>query len=154
MFNARAESIMTKPAFREPFKRSRAIIISDGFFEWQKMDDPDKKKQPFRIHLKSREVFGMAGLWDTWKALDGKEIATCSIVTTTPNILMGPIHDRMPVILPKEHEAAWLDAENHDTDQLIKYLVPYSTEDMVAYNVSPMVGSVKNNTPECIQSLA
>jgi putative SOS response-associated peptidase YedK len=151
MLNAKAETIASKPAFREPFKRSRTLIISNGFYEWQKISE--KEKQPMRIGLKDSSVFGLAGLWDSWTAEDGNVLETCTIITCEPNSLMKPIHDRMPVLIGKENEQSWLDPGIKDPAILESFLTPYPSDEMNAYPVSKIVGNVKNDVPECIVSL-
>lgn len=122
MFNARAETITEKPSFREAFKKRRSLIIADGFYEWEKIG---RIKKPLRFSLKSREPFGLAGLYETWISPEQKPINSCTIITTEPNDFLRPIHDRMPVIVLKELEAAWLDPGNHDQKGLLSILKPY-----------------------------
>ncbi|MGZ4107008.1 MAG: SOS response-associated peptidase [Tumebacillaceae bacterium] len=151
MINAKSETVQEKPAFKSPFLRKRCIIPADGFYEWQKTESG---KQPMRIVMRDEAIFGLAGLYDTWTAPDGSKLHTCTILTTRPNELMSPIHDRMPVILRREDEAIWLDREKQDAELLQSLLVPYPQEEMRAYPVHSMVGNVKNEVPECIRSLA
>jgi putative SOS response-associated peptidase YedK len=141
MINARAETVDEKPAYKRLLKRRRCIIPASGFFEWQKRGS---KKHPHHIQMKNDDVFSFAGLWDR-SEIDGMEIQSCTIITTTPNDLMKDIHNRMPVILNKENEQAWLDRTNDDTEYLKSLLQPYDTEQMEAYEVSKEVGSPKNN---------
>ncbi|MCD9020412.1 SOS response-associated peptidase [Cohnella silvisoli] len=148
MINARAETILEKTSFKTLIRRKRAIIPADGFYEWKQAGD---KKQPMRITMKDGSIFSMAALYDTWNAPDGRKISTCTIITTTPNNLVSDIHDRMPVILRPEDEAAWLDRGNDDVEKLTSLLTPYSANAMKAYPVSPIVGNVKNDTAECIE---
>jgi putative SOS response-associated peptidase YedK len=148
MINARAETILEKASFKNLIRRKRAIIPADGFYEWKQLGS---KKQPMRITMKDGAIFSMAALYDTWLAPDGRKISTCTIITTTPNSLMADIHDRMPVILSPEDEALWLNRDNDDVERLTALLRPYSAELMRAYPVSPIVGNVKNDTPECIE---
>lgn len=143
--NARADSVAEKPAFRNSFQRKRCIIPADGFYEWRKSD-----KQPFRITLRSEEIFSMAGLYDTWIAPDGNKISTCTIITTDPNELMIDMHDRMPVILSRKDEQKWLD-KNQTGEDLKIMLKPFSVEEMKAYPVSKIVGNAKNDSLACIQ---
>ena len=145
--NARAESVHERPMFRSAFRKRRCLVIADGFYEWMKVG---KDKVPMRIILKSGEPFGFAGLWETWNAPEGELIHSCSIVTTTPNDLMEPIHDRMPVILPRESERLWLDPGQQGTDTLKSLLAPYAAAEMEAYAVSRLVNSPKNDTPDVI----
>lgn len=148
MINARAETIHEKRSFREPLVRKRCLIPADGFYEWKKTPDG---KQPLRIMLKSRPLFAMAGIYDTWTSPDGKVLHTCSIITTAPNEFMAEIHDRMPVILPREAESAWLDRDLQSIPELLSLLKSYPAEDMQAYPVHPQVGNVANDTPACIE---
>jgi putative SOS response-associated peptidase YedK len=150
LINARAETLAEKPSFRTAFARRRCLIVADGFYEWQKQG---AAKQPMRIVLKSREPFGFAGLWDRWRTPDGEEVLTCTIVTTTANELLKPIHDRMPVILPASAEARWLDPQQTDLAKLRDLLQPYPPEEMECYPVSRLVNSPAHDTPECIVPL-
>ena len=146
--NARAETIATHGMFKWPFQRRRCLVLSDGFYEWRKSDDG--AVTPYRIGLASWEVFGFAGLFDEWHGPDGT-VRSCTIITTEPNELMAPIHDRMPVILPPEAHEEWLDRSNRDTAVLQRLLAPYPSEAMAAYEVGKAVGDVKNDTPEVIE---
>ena len=148
--NARAEGIATQPMFKRPFQHRRCLVLSDGFYEWARPDagagGGAGAVTPYRIGLASWGVFGFAGLWDEWAGPDGT-VRSCTIITTTPNELVAPIHDRMPVILPPEAHEEWLDADNHDTEALGRLLVPYPSGAMAAYEVGKAVGDVKNDTP-------
>ncbi|WP_040229014.1 SOS response-associated peptidase [Bhargavaea cecembensis] len=147
LINARAETVAEKPSFREAFRKRRCLIPADSFYEWQKTDNG---KKPMRIRLKGEEVFALAGLWETWVFPEGERIHSCTAITTKPNSLMAGIHDRMPVILPREREQEWLDPENRDADALLALLAPYDAGRMEAYEVSSAVNSPKNNSPELI----
>jgi putative SOS response-associated peptidase YedK len=143
LINAKAETVAEKPAFRDAFKDRRCIIPADGFYEWRKLDT--KTKQPYAIVMKDRSVFGFAGLWERWKnRATGETIQSCSIITTSPNGVCAPIHDRMPVILPRENYARWLGEEATEPPHLMALLKPYPADAMDAYPVSTRVGSVKN----------
>lgn len=148
MINARSETAATKPAFRTSLRRKRCIIPADSFYEWKKTSHG---KQPMRIMLKNRSVFSMAAIYETWIAPDGARINSCSILTTTPNAVVSPIHDRMPVILKPEDESLWLDLSVQDIAQLTPLLQPYSADKLVAYPVSPAVGNVRNDDPSLIE---
>lgn len=150
MINARAESVAEKASFKRPLKSRRCLIVADGFYEWQK---EGAKKIPMFIHLKSQKPFAFAGLYDVWKSPDGDWITSCAIITTRPNELMETIHNRMPVILPKTAYKPWLDVSNQDLDELVALLQPYPADKMLAYPVSPLVNSPRNNSPECIQAI-
>ncbi len=127
MFNARAETIAEKPGFREAFKKRRCLIVADGFYEWQKME---KGKKPFHFSLRSAGPFGLAGLYETWMSPENKTVKTCTIITTDANDLLKPIHDRMPVIVPKDKEARWIDPGVPDRRELAAILKPYPAEEM------------------------
>lgn len=148
MINARAETLLEKPSFRELVGRKRALVPADGFYEWKQAG---ARKQPMRITMKDGGIFSMAALYDTWVAPDGRKISTCTIITTTSNELVADIHDRMPVIVRPEDEAYWLDRANADMAGLTSLLQPYDAAAMRAYPVSKAVGNAKNDTPECIE---
>ncbi len=151
MINARAESVAEKPSFKRPLKSQRCLIVADGFYEWRQTGS---QKVPMFIRLKSKHPFGFAGLYDRWKSEEGTWITSCTILTTTANELMQPIHQRMPVILPKKDYKKWLDPSNQDLDDLVSLLKPFEANKMVAYQVSPLVNSPRNNSPECIEPAA
>ncbi len=151
MINARAETLIDKPSFRNAYKKKRCLIVADSFYEWKRIDS--KTKIPMRIKLKSNELFSMAGLWENWKSPDGKSIYSCSVITTSPNELVQDIHDRMPVILRPEDEKYWLDPSITDTIKLNPLLKPLDHALMEAYEVSPLVNSPKNNSIELIQKI-
>ena len=137
MFNARAETISEKPSFKNAFKKRRCLIVADGFYEWQILG---KIKKPFYFHLKSGKPFGFAGLYESWASPDQQQINTCTIITTEPNELIKPIHDRMPVILSKDKEAIWIEPGIKDADQLLSILTPYPSEEM---KMAEVMGSLK-----------
>ena len=145
MINARSETVAEKPSYRSAFKRRRALIIADGFYEWKKTEDG---KQPYYLRLGSGGPFGFAGLWETWSGAEpegGKELRSATIITTEPNEVAAEIHNRMPVILPQELHEAWLDPENDDQEELLSMLAPYPAEEMEAYPVSRRVNRPANN---------
>ena len=147
LINARAETIAEKPSFREAFMRQRCLVIADGFYEWQKNG---RSRQPYFIYLKQDRPFGFAGLYDLWTSPAGELITTCTIITTEPNEIMKTLHDRMPVILPKELEEAWIDPYNTDHASLAGMLGPYAASEMELHTVSPLVNSPANDSPECM----
>ncbi|UQZ33001.1 SOS response-associated peptidase [Paenibacillus sp. PK3_47] len=148
MINARAESLLEKPSFKNLVGSRRCIIPADGFYEWKVQG---AAKQPMRITLKDKELFSLAGLYEIWTDAEGNRLSTCTIITTSPNTLMADIHDRMPVILDPEAEAEWLDRSNHDVPSLMKLLRPYDSRKMRAYPVSAEVGNVRNDYEELIR---
>ena len=147
MINARAETVAEKPAFRTALRKRRCLVLADGFYEWKKEENG---KTPMYIAAKSRGPFAMAGLFETWKSPEDELIRSCTIITTSPNTLMEDIHDRMPVILPKDAETIWLDPKLEDQETLTSLLTPYPAEEMEAYVVSTLVNTAKNDFPECI----
>jgi len=150
MINARAETIAIKPAFRSAFRRHRCLIPADGFYEWQK-DLASNKKTPFYISLQSRQPFTFAGIWDTWSSPDGSNLQTCCIITTQPNELVAPIHNRMPVILPSTAYQQWLDPLESRAEVLLPLLKPYPASEMQAYPVSRLVNAAANDSPDCVR---
>ena len=147
MINARAETVAEKPAFRNALKRRRCLVLADGYYEWQKTP---VGKRPFRIVMRSGEPFAFAGLWETWKDPEGNVIPSCTIITTAANDFLAPIHNRMPIILPREKEELWLDTGFDDQATLTSVLIPHPGEDMDAYEVSTMVNYARNDGPEVI----
>ena len=151
MINARAETLAEKPSFRTAFKKRRCLVLADGFYEWKR---DDGRKRPMRVTVAQEEPFAFAGLWESWGQGAKDRLLTCTIITTSANGFMGPIHDRMPVILPREAEEAWLDPETEDVGALSELLLPYPSDRMQAHEVSTLVNSPRNNSPECIAPVA
>lgn len=150
MINARAESLAVKPSFFESFRKRRCLVLADGFFEWKK---DAAGKVPIYIRLKTGRPFAFAGLWDTWRA-KGEEIVSCTIITTNSNELVAQIHDRMPVIIAPGGHASWIDPKERKPDDLKPLLVPYTSTDMIAYEVSNKVNNPKVEGPECVVPIA
>ena len=146
-FNARAEEIAAKPAFREALKKRRCLVPADAFYEWQRLDP--KNKQPYAIALRDGGPYAFAGLWERWQPKEGEALETFTILTTDPNELMEPIHNRMPVILEPRDYARWLDAGDPARPP-IDLLRPYPAEKMRAWPVSGRVGNVRNNDAELL----
>ena len=151
MINARAESMIEKPAFKDLVDRRRCIIPADGFYEWRK---EGRRKIPMWVHLKTKESFGLAGLWDVWRKPDGKKIESFTIITTEPNEMVRPIHNRMPVILQPKDEEQWLDAFRTPFAKAKSVLKPYPDELMDAHDVSPIVTRRSTMGRECIQPVS
>ena len=147
MINARGETVAQKPSFRSALQRRRCLVLADGFYEWQKAG---KARRPMRIVLKSREAFAFAGLWETWRNPEGETVRSCTIVTTEANQLLRPIHERMPVILPRELEEFWLDGDVTDPAALSDVLVSYPDDLLETYEVSNLVNKAANNGPELV----
>lgn len=149
LINARGETLAEKPAFRGVYKYKRCLIPADGFYEW-KTQPGTKIKVPHFIHLKNGKPFALAGLWDEWHAPDGSVLRSCAIVTTAPNDLMAPIHNRMPVILHPKDYPEWLDRAARKPESLNHLITAFPSELMEAYPVSTLVNSPANDSAECI----
>lgn len=150
--NARAETVATKPAFKESFARRRCIVPADGFYEWERLEAGGKL--PHFIHSSEGGPLALAGLWGSWKDPEGGDrLTTCTIVTTKPNELVGKIHNRMPVVLPRDAWAQWLDPDFDDLGALQSMLTAAGEGVLAEHPVSTLVNSVKNNFPECIERL-
>ena len=148
LINARGETLAEKSSFRTAFKRRRCLIPATGFYEWQRNPD-GRTKTPMYIALKSGTPFAFAGLWESWHSPEGQHIQSCTIITTEPNDLMAPIHNRMPVILPTDAYSRWLDpAERTDFQDL---LVPHSAQEMIAHPVSTLVNTPRNDSSDCLK---
>ena len=144
LINAKSETILEKPSFRNSFKSRRCLVLSDGFYEWKK----GAVKTPYRITRRDGSAFAMAGIWDKWKSPEGDEIRSFSILTTSPNSLMEKLHDRMPVILDRETEKKWI--ENTSEEELLELLKPCPASSLVAWPVSALVNSPRNDVREIL----
>jgi putative SOS response-associated peptidase YedK len=149
MINARVETAASKPAFRLPFRQNRCLILADGFYEWRKTDG---SKQPYYIRLKDGKPFAFAGLYSHWDKGE-TPVDSCTILTTSANDLMQPLHDRMPVILDPRVYAQWLDPTQHQPERLQPLLQPFPSEAMTAIPISTYVNNARNEGPECIAPL-
>lgn len=149
LINARAEGLAEKPSFRGSFKYKRCLIPADGFYEW-KSQPGTKTKVPHFIFLKDHRPFAFAGLWDEWYSPDGGSVRSATIITTAPNELMAPIHNRMPAILAPGDYARWLDPAPQRPEELAPLLQPLSADLMSAYPVSTLVNSPANDRPELV----
>ena len=125
--NAKAETAAEKPSFRSAFKKRRCLVIATGFYEWQVQG---RSKQPMWIGLQSKRPFAFAGLWEHWTPHEGEPLETCTIITTEPNDLMAPIHNRMPVILAPTPYDQWLDPTFQHVEPLKALLRPYPSEEL------------------------
>jgi putative SOS response-associated peptidase YedK len=146
--NAKSETVTTSPAFREAMKRRHCLVPAEWFYEWQKIEA--KTKQPYAIGLRDGSLFAFAGLWETWKDKTKDQVLeTYTVLTTDPNELMEPIHNRMPVILAPKDYQRWLEPgePTHLPEDLLR---PYPAEEMKAWKVGSAVGNVQNNDPELI----
>jgi putative SOS response-associated peptidase YedK len=147
--NARAENLLKSSVYKKPFQRQRCLVPASGFYEWQQTS---AGKQPYYIHLQDTDVFAFAGLYDIWRDKQGHELHSYTIITTKPNDLVAPIHNRMPAILRRDAENVWLDSDA-DQDQLLSLLTPYPADEMSAYRVSTWVNSPSNDSPQALEPL-
>jgi putative SOS response-associated peptidase YedK len=181
MINARVETLLEKSAFKTAFQRRRCIIPANGFFEWkhdtveeevvakaregapslfEEFDVPKRSskkktiKQPYFLALKSGEPFGFAGLYEYWRDPAGEMVRSCTILTTEPNELVAPLHDRMPVIVKKADLEAWLDCEHHDPSSLGDILDPLPSVEMTSTPVSTLVNDPNNETAAILAGTA
>jgi putative SOS response-associated peptidase YedK len=152
-FNARAEAIQTRPAFRGAWKaRRRCLVVADAYYEWRAAD-----RQPFAVALNNRGPMTFAGLWDLWSnpaASDAKPLKSFAIITTPANALLKPLHDRMPALLPPDCWAAWLGETATKEDALSAMLKPYPGSAMAFWPVDRRVGNVRNDSPDLFAPLS
>lgn len=151
MINARAETAAEKPAFRNALRRRRCLVVADGFYEWQ-ASGQGRRKQPYYIRLMDTAPFAFAGLWEHWEG-QGQALDTCTILTTEPNDVVRPIHNRMPVIVPPEAYDLWLDPDTQQAGPLQTILQPYADEALIAYPVDTYVNQVGHDDPRCVAQL-
>ncbi len=151
LINARSETVATKPSFRSAFKKQRCLVPADGFYEWQQVG---KLKQPWRFVQPDYRPFVFAGLWESWRdpANDAQPLESFTVLTTEPNAVTAPVHDRMPVILEGEAIRKWL-APDTASEVLATLLKPCPASSLTRYAVAALVGSPKNDVPQCIEPL-
>ena len=148
MINARAETLLSKPSFKNSLLKRRCMILSDGFYEWK---GAGKSREPFFIRLKSGAPFGFAGLWDKWTDKHtGQDILSSTIITTDANALIAEVHNRMPVILNPDHYKTWLSEKEVPVRTLMNCLKPDSAQEMEVYKISTLVNNPRNDSAECI----
>jgi putative SOS response-associated peptidase YedK len=145
LINARSETVHSKPAFRDSFAHRRCLIPATGFYEWKKSG---ADKRPFHFGMKDGSLFAFAGLWSAWTSPARTTVECCAILTTTANDLLEDLHDRMPVILPRDTYKQWLTPAEASTHS--KLLVPFDGSLMRRYEVSTLVNAPRNDSPECI----
>ena len=162
MINLRAETVSEKPSFQRTLQRHRCVIPADGFYEWKHLGR-GRRKQPFFIRAKDGEPLALAGLWEAWKErgddagpeeeAEAEWLRTCTVLTTEPNDLLAPVHDRMPAILTPEDVDTWLDEDVTDVSTLSKLLRPYPSELLEMWPVTTEVNTVTNDGPELVEPL-
>jgi len=148
LFNARGETVLEKPVFRESFLQRRCLVPVDGFFEWQKRPDG---RQPFYFSAKDRKPMALAGIWETREYPGGHRVGSCSILTVAANSLMRPVHHRMPVILPEADWKFWLDLPREKTETLLSLLKPLPAELLQSWPVSREVNRSDCDDPHCVE---
>jgi putative SOS response-associated peptidase YedK len=149
LINARCETVAGKPAFRKAYRHQRCLVLADGFYEWKR---EGKTKQPYYIRFKNGRTFAFGGLWERWEK-QGLTLETCALITTVSNACVAPIHHRMPLILPEQSYASWLDLGLTDTGCLSELLLPCPADGMEAFCVSHMVNDPRHEDPRCIHPL-
>ena len=150
LINARAETVDERPSFQKSFRQRRCLVLADGFYEWRK---EERVKQPYYIRMKDERPFAFAGLWECWANPDGQVVESCALITTAPNELMIPIHNRMPVIVDPDCYDEWLDPMQQEIVKLNALLRPYPAEYMMAYPVDRLVNNVSFDDSRCIEPL-
>jgi len=148
LINARAETVADKPAFRRAIRERRCLVPADGFYEWK--EEP-KGKRPFYVRMRDGTPFALAGLWERWQGISGEPLETCAILTTAPNDLLAPLHDRMPLILAPEAYAQWLDPSVRSPERLSPLFHPFPGDAMEAYPVGRAVNNPRSDDPSCIR---
>lgn len=148
--NARSETVATKPAFREAFRRRRCLVPADGFYEWRR--EPGRR-QPYFFRLRGERPFAFAALWEEWRPDAGREgIRTCCLLTTNANAMLEKIHHRMPVILDEEAARHWLDAPaDAAPSELGEWLRPFPSEEMESRAANPWVNKAGHEGPRCLE---
>jgi putative SOS response-associated peptidase YedK len=152
MINARSETLIEKPSFKNAFAKRRCLILADGFYEWQKGAGPKGRSQPFYFRRDDGRPFAFAGLWEFWRSPEGEEVHSCTIITCEANGLVKPVHERMPVMLSGDDLWAWLSADQQS--DLLALLRPYPAEKMTAVPVSSMVNRPELDIPDLILPVA
>ena len=150
LINARSETVLHKPAFRSAFRQRRCLVLADGFYEWQTVSGKGPK-QPYFFRLRSNRAFAFAGLWESWRDAEGVTIESCTLLTTQANELLRPIHDRMPVILPPDAYARWLDFASDVATDLLPLLQPHPSAALTAIPVGAWINRPDHEGPQCIQ---
>ncbi|MBS1852988.1 MAG: SOS response-associated peptidase [Acidobacteria bacterium] len=146
--NARSETVSRLPAFRDAIDSRRCLIPADGFYEWRTLQCV---KQPYCFEVNGGSLFAFAGLWDTWKSPGGQAIRSCTILTTSANPLIAPIHDRMPVILAAHEYETWL--QSPDWKEASQLLRPFDAASMNFYPVNPALNNPANDSPQSAQRI-
>jgi putative SOS response-associated peptidase YedK len=145
---ARAETVVTAPAYRDAVRNRRGLVIVDGFFEWRR--DGTRPSQPFFVRRADHGAFALAGVWERWIGRDGEVVESCAIVTQAARPPVDAIHDRMPLVLDRDAWDRWLDPRSVDADALAELLRPRAPA-LIAYPVSPSVNDPRHDDRDCIE---
>ena len=148
LINARGETLAEKPSFKAAYKYRRCLVLADGFYEWE-----TETRRPHYARMKSGNPFAFAAIWERWQSSDGSEVLSSAIITTEPNEVIAPIHNRMPVILLPEDYDRWLTPGEVPAGELDPLLKPYPSEEMEIYPVSTVVNNPRNDHAACIRPL-
>ncbi len=148
IFNARSETVLQKPAFRDAFVRSRCLVPASGWYEWQRGEDG---KQPYHLKLETGEPFAFAGLFDVWRGEEGARLVSCTVLTTAAPEELSWLHERMPVVMDYDSYDRWLDRSTPDIADLSELLRPYPAEELEIYPVSPKVNRAGMDKPELLE---
>jgi putative SOS response-associated peptidase YedK len=147
MINARSETVADKPPFRTALRDRRCLVVADGFYEWKR---DGKQRRPFYFRPRAGGLLTFAGLWERWKGPDGIWVRSFTILTTTANELVEPLHDRMPVILTGDDRDRWLGPDPIPAEPLLALLRPAPADSLVCFEVSPAVNRADHEGPDCI----
>lgn len=147
LINARAETVATKPAFRDAFRRRRCLVPVDGFYEWS---GTGASRRPYLFRRPDRRLLGIAGLYERWHGEGGEVVDTCTLITTDANAALAPFHDRMPVILAPDDHPRWLDRDLRAPDALLPLLAPCPADWLESTPVSTRINDVRNDDPSCL----
>lgn len=151
LFNARSETVLQKPAFRDAFTRGRCLVPASGWYEWSRTDG---SKQPYYLKLETGGPFAFAGLFDVWRGEEGERLVSCTILTTAAPQELSWLHERMPVIMEYDHYDRWLDRCTPDIADLTELLLPYPAEELEVYPVNPKVNWAGTDTPELLDPVS
>lgn len=152
MINARSETLHEKPSFKSGLKYHRCLILADGFYEWSKKAN-EPKKTPFYFYKKDRQPFAFAGLWETWLSPDGSEIKSATIITSEPNEIVKPFHNRMPVIVKPELYSLWLSQDQKNQKELKSIFETFPNDLLAVHEVSTLVNNPSIDKPDCIVNI-
>ena len=148
LINARSETLAEKPSFKAAYKYRRCLVLADGFYEWEK-----ETRRPHYARMKSGDPFAFAAIWERLQSPDGSEILSSAIITTAPNEVIAPVHNRMPVILSPQDYHRWLTPGEVAAGELDPLLKPHPSEGMEIYPVSTVVNNPRNDHAACIRPL-